>query len=109
MHDEQLQHAFDETGLLCRQTDVLSQYTALLKDLLLSSVDSTAQGLSLQIIDVFLPELLDLLDVLESRIPDDAFQELLQPFLDCIVETQHPLLLNRIRYCPPLCHQPMPR
>lgn len=75
----------------------IRKYAALLEATIMASDERPSAGLSFQISDVFLPELLGLLKEQGSNIPDQPLQQLLDIFLNVMATTTRFSLVQRIR------------
>ena len=85
-------------AILCRAEPIVGRYAAFLQALLERGEEHTAAGLSFQVADVAVPELLLLAQETGDSPPDRALRQLLDVFIHSIATSSRASLPPRIRY-----------
>lgn len=92
-------------GYLCRQDELVGMYLKILKNVIVQSTESTGQGLSLQIFDVIVTELLSVQEEIQEQIPAETLTLIFQFLIDIITEVQNTVLQQRVRLVIKLVHK----
>lgn len=87
----------DCIDLFCRDEEVVAGYCSVLHSLMKESDKQPAAGLSFQIADTAIPELLGVLREAGDSIPDEPLRQLLDAFVSTMAVTVRKTLVARIR------------